>query len=157
MAPLYWPREKSFDQSVVLQQLNLRCIRLKTNCSKSAVAQPWSNPIILNAKRWKIFFDSLNSQIAKEFCSTLCFAYTLGLLALSSQKNIENWRFWKMTFFWVSHFDFFFQKKKKFCFILLKISHKLCVEWMGLKFYDYDGLQPKISPPKHYSQQCINF
>ena len=25
---------------------------------------------------------------------------------------------------------------------------------MGLKFYDYDGLQPKISPPKHFSRQC---
>ena len=31
-----------------------------------------------------------------------------------SQKNFENWRFWKMHFFWVGHFDFFFQKKKGF-------------------------------------------
>ena len=28
-------------------------------------------------------------------------------------KNIENWRFWKMTFFWVDHFEFFFSKKNK--------------------------------------------
>ena len=27
---------------------------------------------------------------------------------------------------------------------------------MGLKFYDYDGLQPKISPPKHFSPQCMS-
>ena len=25
---------------------------------------------------------------------------------------------------------------------------------MGLNFYDYDGLQPKTTPPKHISQQC---
>jgi hypothetical protein len=28
------------------------------------------------------------------------------------------------------------------------------LEWMGLNFYDYDGLQPKITPPKHFSRQC---
>jgi hypothetical protein len=26
---------------------------------------------------------------------------------------------------------------------------------MGLNFYDYDGLQPKITPPKHISRQCM--
>ena len=26
---------------------------------------------------------------------------------------------------------------------------------MGLNFYDYDGLQPKTTPPKHISRQCI--
>ena len=26
---------------------------------------------------------------------------------------------------------------------------------MGLKFYDYDGLQAKIIPPKHFSRQCM--
>ena len=31
-----------------------------------------------------------------------------------SQKNIENWRFWKTHFFWVGHFEFCFSKKKKF-------------------------------------------
>ena len=33
-----------------------------------------------------------------------------------------------------------------FCFIPLKISYEL--EWMGLNFYDYDGLQPKSLPSK---------
>ena len=38
-----------------------------------------------------------------------------------SLKNIENWRFWKMTFFWVGHFGFFFSKKNfLFCFFLMK-------------------------------------
>ena len=30
-----------------------------------------------------------------------------------SEKNIENWRSWKMTFFLGGHFEFFFSKKKK--------------------------------------------
>ena len=30
------------------------------------------------------------------------------------------------------------------------------LEWMGLNFYDYDGIQPKLSPPKHFSRQCID-
>ena len=30
-----------------------------------------------------------------------------------SQKNIENWRSWKMTFFLGGHFEFFFSKKIK--------------------------------------------
>ena len=25
---------------------------------------------------------------------------------------------------------------------------------MGVNFYDYDGIQPKLSPPKHFSRQC---
>ena len=29
------------------------------------------------------------------------------------EKNIENWRNWKTQFFWVVHFGFFFQKRKK--------------------------------------------
>ena len=45
-------------------------------------------------------------------------------------SQIENWRFWKMTFFWVSHFEFFFEKIF-FCFILMKICHKLCVRMDG--------------------------
>ena len=38
-----------------------------------------------------------------------------------SLKNIENWRFWKMTFFWVGHFGFLFSKKNfLFCFFLME-------------------------------------
>ena len=51
-------------------------------------------------------------------------------------ENIENWQSWKMTFFWVGHFEFFFAKKKKifFCFIPMKISHKLHVRVDGTQF-----------------------
>ena len=52
-----------------------------------------------------------------------------------SRKNIENWRSWKMSFFWVGHFEFFFSKKKYFCcFIAMKISHKLCVRMDETQF-----------------------
>ena len=37
---------------------------------------------------------------------------------------------WKTQFFWVGHLDFFF-KKKSFCLIPMKISHKLCVRMDG--------------------------
>ena len=45
-----------------------------------------------------------------------------------SQKNIENWWFWKMPFFWVGHFEFFFFKKKFFfCLIPIKTHQSLLV------------------------------
>ena len=40
---------------------------------------------------------------------------------------------------------------------LWKLATNYVLEWMGLKFYDYDGLQPKISPPKHFSRQCTYY
>ena len=73
-----------------------------------------------------------------------------------SQKNIENWRFWKMTFFWVCHFIYFFQKITFFFDSSpLKLVTNYVLEWMGVNFYDYDVLQPKITPPKHFSRQCM--
>ena len=56
-----------------------------------------------------------------------------------SQKNIENWRFWKITFFWVGHFDFFFAS------YLWKSVTNYVLEWMGLNVYDYDGPTPNIN------------
>ena len=38
-----------------------------------------------------------------------------------------------MSFFWVGHFEFFF-KNIFFCFIPMKISHKLCVRMDGTQF-----------------------
>ena len=56
-----------------------------------------------------------------------------------SQKNFENWRFWKMHFFWVGHFEFFFFKKNFFffffCFILMKISPNLYGRMDGSNTY----------------------
>ena len=40
-----------------------------------------------------------------------------------------------LAIFWVGHFEFYFFKKKFFfCFILMKISHKLCVRMDGTQF-----------------------
>ena len=45
---------------------------------------------------------------------------------------------------------------KKFFFAssTLKLVTNYVLEWMGFNFYDYDGLQPKNTPPKHFSWQC---
>ena len=71
-----------------------------------------------------------------------------------SQKNIENWRFWKTQFFWVGHFGFFFSKKKIFCFIPIKISKKFLDIKDETKFWWLLDFQPKITQPKHFCPQC---
>ena len=49
-----------------------------------------------------------------------------------SWKNIENWRSWKMRFFWVGHFDFFF----------LHLSEKSSPFIWGIIFFcTMDGFQ----------------
>ena len=52
------------------------------------------------------------------------------------QKNIENWPFGKMRFFWVGHFGFFFRKKNNF-FLLnpMKNSQRFLDSNDGLKFW----------------------
>ena len=51
-----------------------------------------------------------------------------------SQKNFMNWRFWKMHFFWVGHFEFFFSKKIIFfCLFPMKISQSLLFSMDGSK------------------------
>ena len=44
-----------------------------------------------------------------------------------SQKNIENWRFWKTQLFESTILNFF-------CFIAMKISHKVFVRMDGTQF-----------------------
>ena len=48
----------------------------------------------------------------------------------------------------------FFFKKNFFASSSWKLVTNYVLEWMGLNFYDYDGLQPKTTPPKHISRQC---
>ena len=53
-----------------------------------------------------------------------------------SRNFFENWRFRKTQFFWVGHFEFFFQKKiKKICFIPMKISPNLYGRMDWSKFW----------------------
>ena len=48
----------------------------------------------------------------------------------------ENWRFWKIQFFWVGHFEFFFFFKHFFfCFIPMKISPNLYGRMDGSQFW----------------------
>ena len=60
-----------------------------------------------------------------------------------SQTNIENWPFLIL-----------FTKSFFFASSTLKLVTNYVLEWMGFNFYDYDGLQPKNTPPKHFSWQC---
>ena len=53
-----------------------------------------------------------------------------------TSPRTNPWNFgqsWKTKFLWEGHFDFFF-KKEFFCFIPMKISHKLCVRIDGTQF-----------------------
>ena len=51
----------------------------------------------------------------------------------------------KTQFFWVAILNFFFFKKKKyFASSPWKLVTNYVLEWMGLNFYYYDGLQPKM-------------
>ena len=67
-----------------------------------------------------------------------------------SQKNFENWRFWKMHFFWVGHFEFFFSKKKFFfAFFPWKLVKVYWLARMGQNFDQAKcdnnfGLMPNI-------------
>ena len=84
------------------------------------------------------------------------------------KKNIENWQFWKKHFFWVGHFEFCFSKKKKKCFIPMKISHKLCVRvdgsqflwlwWFTAKTHSPQTYQPAVYVPIHQNPvSCDQF
>ena len=65
-----------------------------------------------------------------------------------SQKNVENWRFWKMHFFWVGHFEFFF------CFFPMKISQSLLVSKDGSKFWSSQTWQHFLTHTKHSWGEC---
>ena len=63
------------------------------------------------------------------------------------QKILRIGDFEKWPFFESAILNFFFQKKIKIASSPWKLATNYVLEWMGLKFYDYDGLQPKISTP----------
>jgi hypothetical protein len=53
-----------------------------------------------------------------------------------SEKNIENWQSWKMTFFLGGHFEFFFSR---FFFFLLHLIKKTKGFHMRYNFFLYYG------------------
>ena len=56
------------------------------------------------------------------------------ILLKFSRKNIESWRNWKIQFFWVLPFWFFFQFFF-YCFIPMKISQRFLGSKDGSKFW----------------------
>ena len=72
------------------------------------------------------------------------------------EKILRIGDFEKWAFFESAILNFIFQKKKKIFFASSpwKLVTNYVLEWMGLNFYDYNGIQPKLSPPKHFSRQC---
>ena len=70
-----------------------------------------------------------------------------------SQKNIDNWRFWKTQFFWVGHFDIFLLKKN--CFISMKISQRFLDIKTGSKLWWLSWFPAKKSLPPNISATSI--
>ena len=66
-----------------------------------------------------------------------------------------------MTFFWVGHFEFFFLKIFfLFCFIPMKISHKLCTRIDGIQYswlwwFTAKNHSPQTYQPAVYSRYKI--
>ena len=75
-----------------------------------------------------------------------------------SQKNIENWRFWKTSFFWVGHFEFFFSKIFFFATSQWKSVNIYRIFWRIFRnFDDYPGFQPMRSWANTCAQVCTYF
>ena len=58
------------------------------------------------------------------------FYYPMDRSMKFSQKNIENWQFWKMAFF-----------LSRPSSSLWNLVSNYVLKWVGLNFYDYDGIQ----------------
>jgi hypothetical protein len=71
---------------------------------------------------------------------------TQGPIHKILQIFFENWWFWKTPFFWVGHNGIFFASSQ---WKLVKVSWISRMGRITLVF------QPKITPPKHFSRQCI--
>ena len=60
-----------------------------------------------------------------------------------SRKNFENWRFWKISFFSVGHFEIFFSKKN---FFFASFSFKMAkVSWLARMGQNFDQAKHDIT------------
>ena len=76
------------------------------------------------------------------------------------RKLLSFWRCWKTQFFWVGHFEFFSKKRFFFCFIPMKISHKLYIRIDGTQFlWLWCFTAKNHSPPQNISagSVCTSF
>ena len=64
--------------------------------------------------------------------------------------DFEKWRFFESAIL-----NFFFEKKFFFASSPWKLVTNRVLEWMGLNFYHYDGLQPKMSAEIINEHECI--
>ena len=83
-------------------------------------------------------FTCLNSTIPRSIHKIFTLKY--WKVAILKNDLFLSWPFW-----------FFFASST------WKLVTNYVLEWMGLNFYDYDGIQPKLSPPKYFSRQCTQF
>jgi hypothetical protein len=122
---------------------------------------PWVNRINWCEGHWCGSF----SRLILRLCRTASWPYRLshinalhinqsyqpkGQSMKFSQILFENWRFWKIQFFWVSHFDFFFSKKNQFffCFIPMKISQRFLDIMDVTKFWRLPWFPAKNNTPQ---------
>ena len=64
--------------------------------------------------------------------------------------RVEKWPFFESAIL-----NFFLQKKKNFASSPWKLVTNYVLEWMGLNFQYYDGLQPKIRAGIINEHECI--
>ena len=97
------------------------------------------------------FWSVINGHCTDGKISLYSIATPTLVFATTSRTNPWNLNCWELAilknsgFFWVGHFDFFFKKKNASS--PWKLVANYVLEWMGLNFDDYTGLQPKITPP----------
>ena len=110
-------------------------------CSFSAVNhhnnKNWV-PSILAHNLWLIFTGMKQKKKSKWPTQKNWVLQLLQFSILFSQKDIENWRFWKTHFFKSAILNSFFFASSPW-----KSVTNYELERMGLNFYYYDGLQPK--------------
>ena len=107
------------------------------NSAKISWIRPWVSRIEWCEGHW--------------FCSTYMAMRLSDICSKTGKKHKKCifCLFWSICqtaqFFWVGHFEFFFTKKKIFfASSPWKLVTNYMLEWMGLNFYHYDGLQPKM-------------
>ena len=122
--------------------------------------------IQMASKYYWIFFESkawwlpkgMKPEVAKVLRNFLWNKYYLCMYSFWLDSFSSYW--WDLKIYFVylecsSPNVFYYQLRDIF---FSSSPWKLVIyvlEWMGLNVYEYDGLQPKTTPHKHFSRQCI--
>ena len=121
----------------------------------------WSREYTAGWNVWGEWFLAVNHHNHKNWVPSIL-THNLWLIFNSTNPRTNKWNFHKKIlrigdfekwpFFESAILNFFFSKKIKIASSPWKLVTDYVLEWMGVNFYDYDNLQPKITPPKHFSQ-----